>query len=148
MLQGEPNEVSPVQPRGGGRGSIGVNAATQGQPEQSFLNLSSSPLLQRETRQAASLQDFHQPRLRVEAFSLRHCGAVALAVACALSALLARGATRPIDALTKAAERLEAGDYSVDVPPASTTELSRLASAFNAMRTAVADREATIRHQA
>jgi len=80
--------------------------------------------------------------------SILAIGAVALAVACALSALLARGATRPIDALTKAAERLEAGDYSVDVPPASTTELSRLASAFNAMRTAVADREATIRHQA
>ena len=33
-------------------------------------------------------------------------------------------------------------------PPASTTELKGLASAFNAMRTAVADREATIRHQA
>jgi diguanylate cyclase (GGDEF)-like protein len=80
--------------------------------------------------------------------SILAIGAVALAGACALGALLARGATRPIDALTKAAERLEAGDYSVDVPPASTTELSRLASAFNAMRTAVADREATIRHQA
>jgi diguanylate cyclase (GGDEF)-like protein len=80
--------------------------------------------------------------------SILAIGAVALAVACVLSALLARGATRPIDALTKAAERLEAGDYSVDVPPASTTELSRLASAFNAMRTAVADREATIRYQA
>jgi diguanylate cyclase (GGDEF)-like protein len=80
--------------------------------------------------------------------SILAIGAVALAVACVLSALLARGATRPIDALTKAAERLEAGDYSVDVPPASTSELSRLASAFNAMRTAVADREATIRYQA
>jgi diguanylate cyclase (GGDEF)-like protein len=74
-------------------------------------------------------------------------GAAALAVACALCALLARSATRPIDALIRAAERLEAGDYSVHVPPASTTELSRLASAFNAMGAAVADREATIRYQ-
>jgi diguanylate cyclase (GGDEF)-like protein len=80
--------------------------------------------------------------------SILAIGAAALAAACVLGALLARSVTRPMDALTQAAERLEAGDYSVNVPPASTTELSRLASAFNAMRTAVADREVTIRHQA
>jgi len=80
--------------------------------------------------------------------SILAIGAAALTVAWVLGALLARSATRPIDALTQAAERLEAGDYSVNVPPPSTTELARLASAFNAMRTAVADREATIRHQA
>lgn len=75
-------------------------------------------------------------------------GALLLAVASALAVWLARTATRPIEALTEAAQRLEAGDYSVEVPPARTTELKGLASAFNAMRTAVADREATIRHQA
>jgi diguanylate cyclase (GGDEF)-like protein len=75
-------------------------------------------------------------------------GALLLAIASALAVLLARSTTKPVEELTKAAERLEAGDYSVEVPPASTTELKRLASAFNAMRTAVADREATIRHQA
>jgi diguanylate cyclase (GGDEF)-like protein len=75
-------------------------------------------------------------------------GALLLAIASALAVWLARSTTKPVEDLTKAAERLEAGDYGVEVPPASTTELKGLASAFNAMRTAVADREATIRHQA
>jgi diguanylate cyclase (GGDEF)-like protein len=75
-------------------------------------------------------------------------GALLLGIASALAVWLARSATQPIEDLTKAAERLEAGDYSVEVPPASTTELKGLASAFNTMRTAVADREATIRYQA
>jgi diguanylate cyclase (GGDEF)-like protein len=80
--------------------------------------------------------------------SMLEIGALLLAVASALAVLLARSATKPVEELTKAAERLEAGDYGVEVPPARTTELKSLASAFNAMRTAVADREATIRHQA
>ena len=75
-------------------------------------------------------------------------GALLLAIASVLAVLLARSATKPVEELTKAAERLEAGDYRVEVPPASITELKGLASAFNAMRAAVADREATIRHQA
>ena len=75
-------------------------------------------------------------------------GALLLAIASVLAVLLARSATKPVEELTKAAERLEAGDYSVEVPPASITELKGLASAFNAMRAAVAEREATIRHQA
>jgi diguanylate cyclase (GGDEF)-like protein len=75
-------------------------------------------------------------------------GAVLLIIASVLSVLLAQSATRPVEELTKAVERLQAGDYAVEVPPASTTELKGLASAFNAMRSAVADREATIRHQA
>jgi diguanylate cyclase (GGDEF)-like protein len=75
-------------------------------------------------------------------------GALLLAIASALAVWLARSTTKPVEDLTKAAERLESGDYDVDVPPASTTELKGLASAFNAMRFAVADREATIRHQA
>ena len=75
-------------------------------------------------------------------------GALLLAIASALAVLLARSATKPVEDLTKAAERLEAGDYSTAVPPASTTELKGLANAFNAMRAAVADRETTIRHQA
>jgi diguanylate cyclase (GGDEF)-like protein len=75
-------------------------------------------------------------------------GALLLAIASALAVWLARSTTKPVEDLTKAAERLKSGDYDVDVPPASTTELKGLASAFNAMRSAVADREATIRHQA
>jgi diguanylate cyclase len=75
-------------------------------------------------------------------------GGLLLAVASILAVLLARSAIKPIEDLTQAAERLEAGDYSVEVPPARTTELKGLANAFNAMRAAVADREATILHQA
>jgi GGDEF domain-containing protein len=71
-----------------------------------------------------------------------------LAIASVFAVLLARSATKPVEDLTKAAERLEAGDYSIEVPPASTTELKGLANAVNAMRAAVADRETTVRHQA
>jgi diguanylate cyclase len=75
-------------------------------------------------------------------------GLVILAIGSALAALLARSATRPVDELTRAAERLEAGDYDAKVPLATTTELSHLASAFNAMRGAVAERERLILHHA
>jgi diguanylate cyclase (GGDEF)-like protein len=80
--------------------------------------------------------------------SMLAIGVVLLAIASFLSVLLARSTTRPVEDLTKAAESLEAGDYSVVVPPASSTELRQLARSFDAMRIAVADREATIRHQA
>lgn len=75
-------------------------------------------------------------------------GMVLLAIASILAVWLSRSATRPVEDLTQAAERLEAGDYTVEVPRSGTTELRGLASAFQAMRRAVADREATIRYQA
>jgi diguanylate cyclase len=75
-------------------------------------------------------------------------GSLLLAVALVLTVLLARSATKPVEELTAAAKRLEAGDYSAEVPLPSTSELKHLANAFNAMRAAVADREATIQHQA
>ena len=71
-----------------------------------------------------------------------------LAVASALAVLLARSATRPVDDLILAVERLEAGDYGIAVPTARTNEFIRLSSAFDAMRSAVAERERIIRHQA
>jgi len=80
--------------------------------------------------------------------SILAIGLVILAIASALAALLARSATRPVDELTRAAERLEAGDYDAVLPSATTTELSHLASAFNAMRRAVAERERLILHHA
>jgi diguanylate cyclase len=75
-------------------------------------------------------------------------GMVLLAIASVLAVWLSRNTTKPVEDLTKAAERLEAGDYTVEVPQTGTSELRGLASAFQAMRTAVADREATIRYQA
>ncbi len=111
----------------------------------------SNPIRANQGRLTLVLQRSMSEALRPYALlrdSILAIGAAALAVAAALCVLLARSATRPVDALTRAAERLEAGDYSLDVPPASTREFSRLANAFNTMRSAVADREATIRHQA
>ncbi len=75
-------------------------------------------------------------------------GSLSLGVALVLAVLVARGATKPVEELTAAAERLEAGNYSTEVPLPSTSELKHLANAFNAMRAAVADREATIQYQA
>ena len=80
--------------------------------------------------------------------SMLLAGGLLLAVAAALAVWLARSATEPVEELTKAAKSLEAGDYGVEVPSSGTTELKGLAGAFNSMRAAVADREATIRHQA
>jgi diguanylate cyclase len=75
-------------------------------------------------------------------------GSLLLAIALVLAILLARSATKPVEELTAAAQRLEAGNYSAEVPLPSTSELKHLANAFNAMRAAVADREATIQYQA
>jgi diguanylate cyclase (GGDEF)-like protein len=75
-------------------------------------------------------------------------GAVVLFAALALAALLARSATRPVESLTAAAQRLEAGDYEVSLPSTGTREFARLAAAFTAMRGAVRARERQILHQA
>jgi diguanylate cyclase (GGDEF)-like protein len=92
---------------------------------------------------AGALRPYQQLRDAIIAIGL-----VILALASGLAVLLARSATRPVDELTRAAERLEAGDYDAELPRAATAELSRLASAFNAMRRAVGERERTILHQA
>jgi diguanylate cyclase len=94
-----------------------------------------------------SLASARRPYLQLRE-SIVLIGLAILTVASALAAMLARSATRPVEDLTRAAERLEAGDYSTPVPAASTTEMSRLSSAFNAMLAAVAERERIIRHQA
>jgi diguanylate cyclase len=75
-------------------------------------------------------------------------GGAVLFVALALAALLARSATSPVEILTAAAQRLEAGDYEVSMPSTGTREFARLAAAFNAMRGAVRARERQILHQA
>lgn len=59
-------------------------------------------------------------------------GAAALA-AIALTALLSRQILRPVEQLTTAARRMEAGDLAVRVPTGARDELAQLAHAFNAM---------------
>lgn len=74
-------------------------------------------------------------------------GATACLAALILGFWLTRNATRPIDALTSAAERIEQGDYSTIRIDKSTTEFRKLGAAFAAMRAAVSEREQRIIHQ-
>ncbi|HEV2661457.1 MAG TPA: HAMP domain-containing sensor histidine kinase [Ktedonobacteraceae bacterium] len=60
-------------------------------------------------------------------------GAIALVVAF-FSFILARGLTNPLRSLTRAAEKMQGGDYAQRVvPPASQDEIEHLSLAFNAM---------------
>ncbi len=60
-------------------------------------------------------------------------GAIALVVAL-FSFMLARGLTNPLRSLTRAAEKMQGGDYAQRVvPPASQDEIEHLSLAFNAM---------------
>jgi two-component system sensor histidine kinase BaeS len=59
--------------------------------------------------------------------------AAVLAVVAAVTILAGRRLVRPIRALTRAAQRMEAGDQSARVPAAGRDEVGGLAHAFNAM---------------
>lgn len=80
--------------------------------------------------------------------SMLAIGALLLACAAAVAVLLTRSATRSVEDLTRAAARLEAGEYDIEIPRGGPAELEGLAGAFDGMRAAVAAREASIRHQA
>jgi signal transduction histidine kinase len=59
---------------------------------------------------------------------------IALLAACAIIAwLVSRQITRPLAAITSAAEMIASGDYSARVSPAGDEELVRLAASFNRM---------------
>lgn len=62
-----------------------------------------------------------------------------LALAGALALVLARSITTPILAVTRASERLAAGDFAARVPIAGDAEAVRLAHAFNAMAERIGD---------
>ncbi len=55
---------------------------------------------------------------------------------------------RPLRVLTDAARTMISGNYDTSVTVRSSDEFGELASSFNAMRTAIADREKNISHQA
>ncbi|HXF65345.1 MAG TPA: EAL domain-containing protein [Burkholderiales bacterium] len=67
-------------------------------------------------------------------------GAAALALGLAALAALGYWLTRRLGGLTRAAERLAAGDFDVRLPAAGGDEMGRLARAFNAMAGALAQR--------
>jgi len=71
-----------------------------------------------------------------EALLLGACGA--LLVALLIGIFLARTLTRPLQALTQAAQRIERGDLEQQVKVASKDEIGELATAFNRMSQEVA----------
>jgi diguanylate cyclase (GGDEF)-like protein len=74
---------------------------------------------------------------------------VALLVVVALSTVWLSGSiARPLHVLTEAARSMMSGDYSVDVHVKTRDEVGELASSFNAMTAAIAEREERISHQA
>jgi diguanylate cyclase (GGDEF)-like protein len=92
---------------------------------------------------AAALRPYQELRLAIAGI-----GASILFVAGILAVLLSNSATRPVKRATDAARRIESGDYSFEVQGDSTREFTRLASAFNAMRSSVAEREERILYHA
>ncbi len=69
-------------------------------------------------------------------------------IAALFTLLLAWGMTRPLGRLTKAAARIEQGDYSPDLGRPGADEVGILTRAFTAMVSGIQRNEATIRHQA
>ena len=62
--------------------------------------------------------------------------------------LLARGVSRPVQALALAAERIGQGDYQTPVVLERSDELGRLANAVNSMQSGIAEREQQLAHNA
>jgi diguanylate cyclase (GGDEF)-like protein len=73
--------------------------------------------------------------------------ALGLAVGFVGSLLIARGVSRPVEALVATARRIAAGDYSPQQPLAQRGELGELAAAFANMTQAIGEREEQIRFQ-
>ncbi len=83
--------------------------------------------------------------LRLSAIVL---GALALVLALAGAAVVARAITRPVRQLAGAAVRIRNGDYSESVQVKADDELGMLAAAFNTMQSGIAEREHRITYQA
>jgi two-component system, NtrC family, sensor kinase len=74
-------------------------------------------------------------------------GALALAVALLLGAVLASRVTAPVRTLADAADRLAGGDFEAPVAYSGAVEVRRLAQAFDAMRRALAARLAEVKER-
>lgn len=74
--------------------------------------------------------------------------AAAALLALIVATLIARGVSRPVALLGRAARRMEAGRYDDPLPPLGDDELGQLGAAFNRMQVGIAEREQQILHQA
>lgn len=108
-----------------------------------FIDRSTSVnIVLRRSLQEAMLP-YTQARQGLIAFGLLLLTFVAIA-----TAYLSGNAARPLRDLTDAAKRMISGNYDTAVKVSSDDEFGELASSFNAMRTAIAEREEHISHQA
>lgn len=75
-------------------------------------------------------------------------GAALLVFVAVAGILFSTTISRPLHSLASAAQRMIAGNYDGDIVVRSRDEFGKLASSFNAMRLAIAEREQRISHQA
>jgi diguanylate cyclase (GGDEF)-like protein len=75
-------------------------------------------------------------------------GVFLLGVVALCAVWLSGSIARPLNVLTEAVRSMMSGDYSVKVQVSSNDEVGELASSFNAMTAAIAEREERISHQA
>jgi diguanylate cyclase (GGDEF)-like protein len=73
---------------------------------------------------------------------------LALVGAIVAAMFFARGVIRPLHRLADNAQRIERGDYTAAVEIEQDDEIGKLATAFNRMRTGIAERELQVIHQA
>jgi diguanylate cyclase (GGDEF)-like protein len=74
--------------------------------------------------------------------------AIALGGAIAIALAVGRGAARPVEVLSAAVRRIEAGRYDEPVRVRGASEFVQLARSFNGMQIGLRDREQRIRYQA
>jgi diguanylate cyclase (GGDEF)-like protein len=99
-----------------------------------------SVILQRSLREA--MLPYTQARRGLIAF-----GALLLAFVAVAAAYLSGSVARPLNVLTEAAGRMISGNYDAAVDVFTDDEFGKLATSFNAMRTAISEREERISHQ-
>ncbi|GAB2492661.1 putative bifunctional diguanylate cyclase/phosphodiesterase [Arenimonas alkanexedens] len=73
---------------------------------------------------------------------------LAALIALAVAGVLGRGISRPVTRLAKAAQRIQAGDYTQPIEAPGRDEIAGLANALGHMQQGIAAREARILHQA
>ena len=98
-------------------------------------------LLQRSIAEAA--RPYRQ--LEVQIFAL---SSIALIAAVIAAMFFAQGVSRPLRTLAEGARRIERGDYAETIDVKQRDEIGQLATAFDRMRTGIAEREDQIRFQA
>jgi len=94
-----------------------------------------------------SLQEAMQPYTKARK-GLFVFAAVLLALVAAAAGWFSGTVASPLRVLTDAARKMISGNYDMKIAVRTNDEFGQLASSFNAMRTAIADREKRISHQA